>query len=79
MLKRNYPTQVIETLNTQGYVVIDDFLYLKEKDEDKDDYHETILTELENEGRLLLEKEQMNIDMDYIGSGEYVVWFTGWE
>lgn len=56
------------SLETRGYFVVDDFL-------NNDD----IVNELQKEGEALLRKDRMEVDLQQLGSGEYVCMIEGGE
>lgn len=56
------------SLETRGYFVVDDFL-------NNDD----IVNELQNEGEALFKNDRMEVDLQHLGSGEYVCMIEGGE
>jgi len=64
----NDPGKVVEILKRQGFAVVDDFLN-----------DESTLTELEEEGKRMLDEGGMEVDTANLGTGEYVTTLQGGE
>lgn len=59
-------TTIVESLTTDGYVVVDDFLA-----------NEDAVSKIQAEGLALFEKDTMETDLTRLGSGEYIISIKG--
>jgi hypothetical protein len=78
IIERLSDSEVRTELDEKGYAIVDDFFAGTTNNNDHE-YGTTILTELQEEGKRMLQDGGMEVDTSNLGTGEYIIPIAGGE